>query len=208
MLTAACGVPFWRFSQLVPSYHLGVQVSSATQSCLTLRPHGLQHARPPCPSPTPGVHSESCPSSWWCRSAISSSVVPFSSCPQSSPASGSFPTSQLFESGGQSIGVSFRSQPRCYLLWEISSSPESTLQEEFFLFACFHGNSNLLILIISVPVLSLGIQFKGFWWQPTPVFLPRESHGQRGLAGYTSPWGHKESDTTEWLTHTHTHTHT
>ena len=72
----------------------------------SLWPHELQHARPPCPSLTPGVHSDSCPSSWWCHTAISSSVVPFSSCPQSLPASGSFPMSQLFTSGGQSIGVS------------------------------------------------------------------------------------------------------
>ena len=66
----------------------------------SLRPHESQHARPPCPSPTPGVHSNSCPSSWWCRAAISSSVVPFSSCPQSLPASESFPVSQLFAWGG------------------------------------------------------------------------------------------------------------
>ena len=71
-----------------------------------LRPHELQHARPPCPSPTPGVHSDSRPSSRWCHPAISSSVVPFSSCPQSLPASESFPMSQLFARGGQSTGVS------------------------------------------------------------------------------------------------------
>ena len=64
------------------------------------------HARPPCPSPTPRIHSNSCPSSWWCHPAISSSVVPFSSCPQSLSASESFPTSQLFPRGGQSIRVS------------------------------------------------------------------------------------------------------
>ena len=62
--------------------------------------------RPPCPSPTPRVHSNSCLSSWWCHPAISSSIIPFSSCPQSLPASGSFPMSQLFAWGGQSIGVS------------------------------------------------------------------------------------------------------
>ena len=67
--------------------------------------HELQHTRPLCPSPTPGVHSNSCPSSWWCHSAISSSVIPFS-CPQSLPASESFPMSQLFAWGGQSTGVS------------------------------------------------------------------------------------------------------
>ena len=72
----------------------------------SLRPHELQHARPSCPSPTPGDYSNSCPSSRWCHPAISSSVVPFSSCPQSLPASGSFPISQLFTRAGQSIGVS------------------------------------------------------------------------------------------------------
>ena len=66
----------------------------------------MQHARPPCPSPTPRVHSDSLPSSQWCHPVISSSVVPFSSCPQSLPASGSFPMSQLFAWGGQSTGVS------------------------------------------------------------------------------------------------------
>ena len=72
----------------------------------SLRPHESQHARPPCPSPTPGVHSNSCPSSWQCHPAISSSVIPSSSYPQSLPASGSFPMSELFAWGGQSIGVS------------------------------------------------------------------------------------------------------
>ena len=72
----------------------------------SLRPHELQHARPPCPSPTPGVHPNSCPSSQWCHPAISSSVLPFSSCPKSLPASESFPMSQLFAWNGQSIGLS------------------------------------------------------------------------------------------------------
>ena len=72
----------------------------------SLRPHESQHSRPPCPSPTPGVHSDWRPSSQWCHPAISSSVIPFSSHRQSFPASGSFPVSQLFASGGQSIGVS------------------------------------------------------------------------------------------------------
>ena len=72
----------------------------------SLRPHESQHARPPCPSPTPGLHPNSCPLSQWCHPATSSSIVPFSSCPQPLPASGSFPMSQLFTSGGQSIGVS------------------------------------------------------------------------------------------------------
>ena len=72
----------------------------------SLRPHELQHVRPPCPSPTPRVHPDSRPSSQWCHPSISSSVVPFSSCPQSLPASESFPMSQLFAWGGQSTGVS------------------------------------------------------------------------------------------------------
>ena len=78
----------------------------------SLRPHEPQHTRPPCPSPTPGVYSNSCPLSRWCHPIISSSVIPFSSCPQSFPASGSFQMSQLFAWGGQRIGVfSFNISP-------------------------------------------------------------------------------------------------
>ena len=83
-----------------------LQFTSVPQSCPTLRPHESQHARPPCPSLTLRVHSDSRPSSQWCHPAISSSVVPFSSCPQSLTASESFPMSQLFAWGGQSIAVS------------------------------------------------------------------------------------------------------
>ena len=72
----------------------------------SLQPHESRHARPPCQSPTPRVYPNSCPSSRWCHPAISSSVVPFSSCPQSLPASGSFPMSQFLTWGGQSTGVS------------------------------------------------------------------------------------------------------
>ena len=84
---------------------LSVQFSHSVVS-YSLQPHESQHARPPCPSPTPRVYSNSCPLSWWCHPTVSSSVVPFSSCPQSFPASGSFQMSQLFTSGGQSIGAS------------------------------------------------------------------------------------------------------
>ena len=83
---------------------LTLQFSSVVSN--SLQPHESQHASPPCPSPTPRVHSNSHPSSQWCHPAISSSVIPFSSCPQSLPASESFPMSQLFTSGGQSTGVS------------------------------------------------------------------------------------------------------
>jgi len=84
----------------------GIQFTSVTQSCPTLRPHELQHNRPPCPSSTPQVYPNSCPLSQWCHLTISSSVVPFSSHLQSFPTSGSFQMSQFFVSGGQNIGVS------------------------------------------------------------------------------------------------------
>ena len=86
-------------------YPSSVQFSHSVMSD-SLRPHESQHARPPCPSPTPRVRSNSRPLSRWCHPAISSSIVPFSSCPQSLPASESFPMSQLFTWGGQSTGVS------------------------------------------------------------------------------------------------------
>ena len=88
-----------------PLWHISVQFSCSVVSD-SLQPHESQHARLLCPSPTPGVHSDSRPLSQWCHPAISSSVVPFSSCPQSLPASESFPMSQLFAWGGQSTGVS------------------------------------------------------------------------------------------------------
>ena len=87
------------------SFWSSVQFSRSVVSD-SLRPHRLQHATPPCPSPTPGVHPNPCPSSRWCHPTISSSIVPFSSWPRSFPASGSFQMSQFFTSGGQSIGVS------------------------------------------------------------------------------------------------------
>ena len=91
-------------------FHFCIHISSIQFSHSvvsdSLRPHELQHSRPPCSSPSPRVHSDSCPSSRWCHPAISSSVIPLSSCPQSLPASESFPMSQLFAWGGQSTGVS------------------------------------------------------------------------------------------------------
>ena len=91
--------------KVFPFCNISVQFSHSIVSD-SLWPHESQHARPPCPSPTPGVYPNSCPLSRWCHLTISSSVIPFSSCPQSFPASGSFQMSQLFASGGQSIGVS------------------------------------------------------------------------------------------------------
>ena len=125
----------------------------------SLRPHELQQARPPCPSPTPGVQSDSCPSSQWCHPAISASVVPFSSCPQSLPASESFPMSQLFAWGGQSTGVSAlasflpkKSQGWCPSEWTGWISLQSkglsrvfsntTVQKHQFFSAQFSSQSN------------------------------------------------------------------
>ena len=93
------------FERIILKHVYSVQFSSSLVSD-SLQPHELQHTRPPCPSPTPRVHPNPCPLSWWCHPTISSSVVPFSSCPQSFPASGSFLMSHLFTSGGQIIGVS------------------------------------------------------------------------------------------------------
>ena len=105
---------------LLPRFtsHLSTVQFSRSVMSSSLQPHEPQHARPPCPSPTPGVHSNSCPSSRWCHPSISSSVVPFSSCPQSFPASGSFLMSQLFTSGGQSIGVSASASVLPVNIWD------------------------------------------------------------------------------------------
>ena len=109
LLKASCAMDF-ALMMLFNLHNCSMRFSSVqfSRSVVSdsLRSHESQHARPPCPSPTPGVHSDSRPSSQWCHPAISSPVVPFSSCPQSLPASGSFPMSQLFAWGGQSTGVS------------------------------------------------------------------------------------------------------
>ena len=100
--------------------HLACQFSSVTQLYPTLQPYGLQHARLPCPSPTPRACSNSCPSSWWCYPTISFSVAPFASCLQSFTKSGSFPVSRLFTSGGQSITASASDQSFQWIFRTIS----------------------------------------------------------------------------------------
>ena len=95
----------WDSTEYLTRTNESVQFGCSVMSD-SLWPHEPQHARPPCPSPTPGVHQNPCPLSWWCHPTILSSVISFSFCPQSVPASGSFPMSQLFASGGQSTGVS------------------------------------------------------------------------------------------------------
>ena len=92
--------------KMMKYYFTPIHFSSVSVVSDSLRPHGLQRARPPCPPPTTGAYSNSCPLSLWCHPTISSSVIPFSSCLQSFPASGSFQMSQLFWSAGQSTGVS------------------------------------------------------------------------------------------------------
>ena len=101
-------VPFLSFIMPIFAWNVAFSSVQFSRSVVSdsLRPHEPQHARPSCPSPTPRVYTDSCPLSQWCHPAISSSIIPFSSCPQSFPASGSFQMSQLFASGGQSIGVS------------------------------------------------------------------------------------------------------
>ena len=127
----------------------------------SLWPHELQRTRPPCPSPTPGVHPNPCSSSRWCHPTISSSVSPFSSCPQSLPASGSFQVSQLSSSGGQSIGVSAST----------SVIPMNT--QDWFPLGWTSGI------------------FQRRQWHPTPVLLPGKSHGRRSLVGCSpwGRWG-------------------
>ena len=107
---------------LVTTSLFAVSISQFSRSVVSnsLRSHGLQHARPPCPSSPPGVYSNSCPLSRWCHPTISSSVVPFSSRLQSFPASGSFQTSQLFPAGGQSTG-----------LWASASALPMSIQDWF-----------------------------------------------------------------------------
>ena len=103
--TEIMNIEIWVHAPIVIIQFISVQFSRSVVSD-SLWPHESQHARPPCPSPSPGVHSDSRPLSQWCHPAISSSVIPFSSCPQSLPASELFPVSQLFAWGGQSTGAS------------------------------------------------------------------------------------------------------
>ena len=141
------------------------EFSSVAQSCPILwRPHESKHARPPCPSPSPGVHSDSRPSSPWSHPAISSSVIPFSSCPHSLPASESFPVSQLFAWGGQSTGVSALASflPKKYQGWSPCSprdSPESSPTPQFKSI-----NSSALSLLHSPTLTSIHDHRKNHSW--------------------------------------------
>ena len=167
--------------------------NSVAQSCRTLYdPMDYSTPGPPCPSPTLWACSNSCTLSRWCHPTISSSVVPFSSCLQSFTASGSFPISQFFSSGGQSK-LELQIQPSVLPMYIQDWFPLGltcwiSLQSK----GISRVFSNTIVQKQPNPV------FGKRKWQPNVVFLPGEFHGQRNLAVY-SPWGLKDLDKTEWL---------
>ena len=150
----------------------------------SLRPHGLQHSRLPCPSPTPRACSKSCPLSRWCHPIISSSVIPFSFCLQSFPASGPF----LMPSPSETSWPFDQSQGHPHALGSLSRSTRRRNGTEL---ACQCRRFKRLGFNPWVGKIPWSRK-----WQPTPVFLPGLFPGQQSLVGH-GPWGHKESDTTE-----------
>jgi len=143
----------------------------------SLRPHELQHPRPPCPSPTPGVHPDSCPWSQWCHPAISSSVVPFSSCPQSLPASESFPMSQLFAWGGQSTGVTASASllPKKSQGWSPSEWTGWISLQSKELSRVFSNTT-----VQNHQFFSAQPSSQSRPSNPTPVYISRENYGSKG----------------------------
>ena len=164
-----------------------VQFSRSVMSN-SLRPHGRQHTRPPCPSPTPGVHPNPCPLSRWCHPTISSSVIPFSSRPQSFPASGSFPMSQLFASGGQSVGSSASILPMTIQdwFWSWNSNTLATCCKELTHLKREEGDDRGWDgWMASLTQWTWVLVDSGTWWTGRPACC--------------GSWDHKELDTTEWL---------
>ena len=181
----------------------------------SLQSHGVHHIRLPCPSPTPGACSNSCPSSQWCHPTISSSVVPFSSCLQSFPISGPFPISQCFASGGQGIRASASESdlpkniqdwfPLGWTGW-ISLSSQDLLESSRDSQECIyihtfsennvfckniniHHDINTTIWLSSFFIIKISKHnFRRKQWHPMPGLLPGKSHGWRSLVG-CSPWG-------------------
>ena len=137
-------------------FHCSVQFSRSVMPN-SLWPHELQHTRPPCPSPTPGVHLDSCVLSQWCHPSISSSVIPFSSSPQSLPASGSFPMHQLFTWGGQSTGVAALASflPKKSQGWSPCSPRDSQESSQFKSI-----NSSALSFLHSPTLTSIHVHWK------------------------------------------------
>ena len=129
----------------------------------SLRPHGLQHTRPPCLSPTPGVYPNSCPLSQWCHPIISSSVVPFSSCLQTFPASGSFQISQLFASGSQSIGVSTSVLPMNTQDWSPLGWTGWILQFKGLLRAFSNSSKESILRCSAFFIVQLSHPYMGYW---------------------------------------------
>ena len=141
----------------------------------SLQPHELQHARPPCPSPAPGVHPNSCPSSEWCHPAISSSVIPFSSCLQYFPAPGSFPMSQFFSLADQSIGASASVLPvniqgwfplGNWIDWFVFFAVQGTLKS----FLQHHSSkASILQLVTLAMLISQWVLDQCLWLSSSPI---------------------------------------
>ena len=163
--SAAPSDVYWAFAQL-QMIVLVIQFSRSVVSD-SLQPHGLQHARLPCLSPTPGACSNSCPSSQWCHPTVSSSVVPFSSCPPSFPESRSFPMIQFFASGGQSIGVSastsvfpVNTQDWCPLGWTGWISLQSKGLSRVFVTPQFKSINSSVLSFLYSPIFT---SIHDFW---------------------------------------------
>ena len=143
----------------------------------SLRPHGLQHTRPPCPSPTPGVYSNSCPWHQWCHPTISSYVIPFSSRLQSFPASGSFPISQFFTSGGQTIGsfsfsISTSSEYSGLTSFRIDWFDCLTVQEALKSLLQHHSSKSINSLVLSF-LYSPTLTSIHDYWKKSQLWLDR-----------------------------------
>ena len=172
---------------------MSVQFSRSVLSD-SLQPHESQHARPPCPSPTPGVYSNSRPLSPWCHPTISSSGTPFSSCPPSFPASGSFPMSQLFASSDQSIEalasifpINIQDWFRLGLIGLIFLLSKG--HSRVFSSTTFCKDQQEPYSLTKDVLLNTPREKRRRQWHTTPVLLLGKSHGRRSLVG-CSPWGH------------------
>ena len=159
----------------------------------SMQTHESQHARPPCPSPTPGIHSKSCPSSRWCHPNISSSVVPFTSCPQSLLASESFSLSQLFASGGQMFQLQHQSFQLIYSMTK--SYPLTPLSKLYISLYLLNSTTSCYLKTLCLSLASLSVQFSSVA-QSCPTLYNPMNHSTPGL-----PVHHHLPE----FTHTHVH---